>query len=497
MPFPRFLACRWRMAFLALGTAAVLAAGFVVGRAALFLAWVGWHDRARPLDDTRAGVDDASRIGRATPRRVVVAASEEQLRAVVRQERGIALSGARHSMGGQARREGGVVIDTLPWHAMRLDGDVLTVQAGARWSEVIPFLDARGYAVGVMQANNDFTVGGSLSVNCHGWQHDSPPIAGSVLSFRLLTADGRIVPCSRGENRELFSLALGGYGLFGMILDARLRVVPNVSYRVSSTVFPARDYAEVYRRLAERPGVGMAYGRIRVAPDAFLDEATLVCFQEAGPAPVPSLRAAGAQGEGIQSLKRLVFRGGIGSDYGKNLRWEAERLFGESGHAIHTRAQIQDEPSAWFSNRDPQGTEVLHEYFIPPARLAEFLAEAKPVFAHYRPDLLNITVRNVEPDPDTFLCYAREEVFGLVMLFHLPLDGDAAMGDFTRALVDVALRCGGTYYLPYRPHPTREQFLAAYPQAPRFAALKKKYDPQGVFQNEFYANYIAGKYAGE
>jgi len=487
------LSKRVRVAVLLLLAALVLSATFVVGRAALFLAWIGWTDSYHPLPETRPGVNDASRLGSSQPRRVIEAASEEQLRSVVLQEHGIALSGARHAMGGQARLNGGVVIDTLPYHAMHLDGDTLTVQAGARWSEVIPFLDTRGYAVSVMQSNNDFTVGGSLSVNCHGWQHDSTPIAGSVLLIRLLTADGKIVTCSRTENRELFSLALGGYGLFGMILEARLRVVPNVSYRVASTPVAAGDYAETFHRLAAQPGVGMAYGRISVAPDSFLEAATIVCFHEAGPAIANSLHPPGRTEAAVQALKRDVFRGSVVGDYGKELRWEAERLFGESGRSVHSRAQIQNEPSAWFSNCDPHSTEILHEYFIPPARLAEFLEKAKPVFARYRPDLLNITVRNVEADPDSFLCYAREEVFGLVMLFHLPIDGDDSMREFTRALVDVALQSGGTYYLPYRPHPTREQFLAAYPQAPQFAALKKKYDPQGVFQNEFYENYLVAR----
>ena len=88
-----------------------------------------------------------------------------------------------------------------------------------------------------MQSNNAFSVGGSLSVNCHGWQFDRPPIASTVESFRLMQADGTIVRCSRKENQELFSLALGGYGLFGIILDAELRVVPNERYRLEQTSF--------------------------------------------------------------------------------------------------------------------------------------------------------------------------------------------------------------------------------------------------------------------
>src|SRR4029079_9957450 len=101
----------------------------------------------------------------------------------------------------------------LPFHAIELDEPrrILHVGAGARWSEILPVLDAHGLSIGVMQSNDDFTVGGSISVNCDGWQANAAPIASTVESFRILLADGRIFPCSRDENREVLSLALRGH----------------------------------------------------------------------------------------------------------------------------------------------------------------------------------------------------------------------------------------------------------------------------------------------
>jgi FAD/FMN-containing dehydrogenase len=100
-------------------------------------------------------------------------------------------------------------------------------------------------------------------------------------------------------------------------------------------------------------------------------------------------------------------------------------------------------------------------------------------------------VRNVEPDHDSFLRYADQEVFGLVLLFHQKRTpaAEAAMQDLTRELIDVALACGGRYYLPYRLHATEDQFLRAYPQAREFVAQKLRYDPTGIFENEFYLKY--------
>jgi FAD/FMN-containing dehydrogenase len=43
--------------------------------------------------------------------------------------------------------------------------------------------------------------------------------------------------------------------------------------------------------------------------------------------------------------------------------------------------------------------------------------------------------------------------------------------------------------LPYRLAATQKQFESAYPMARRFFRLKRRYDPDGLFQNEFYLKY--------
>jgi FAD binding domain len=107
----------------------------------------------------------------------------------------VSIAGAHHSMGGQTIAPGGIRVNMRPLKSMKLDQskDVLHVDAGALWAEVIPYLDQHGRSVEVMQSDNSFTVGGSLSVNCHGWQYGRAPIASTVESFHLMKADGTVV----------------------------------------------------------------------------------------------------------------------------------------------------------------------------------------------------------------------------------------------------------------------------------------------------------------
>src|SRR5258705_10012537 len=99
-----------------------------------------------------------------------------------------------------------------------------------------------------MQPENSCRGGGSVSVIFLGWQYGRPPIASTVESFRLMKADGSVLRCSRSENKELFSLALGGYGLFGVILDADLWVVPNERLRLEQYIVPLDQAMESFER---------------------------------------------------------------------------------------------------------------------------------------------------------------------------------------------------------------------------------------------------------
>jgi len=53
------------------------------------------------------------------------------------------------------------------------------------------------------------------------------------------------------------------------------------------------------------------------------------------------------------------------------------------------------------------------------------------------------------------------------------------------------LAAGGTYYLPYQPHATVEQFHRAYPRAGEFFALKRRVDPDFRFRNSLWNKYYA------
>lgn len=454
-------------------------------------------DRGSAAEVPKGSADDASHLNQTAVREVVDVAADDavaipQIQAALARARvvsvHVSIAGLRHSMGGQTITQDGIVLNMLGHNRLELDGEILKVQSGAVWKDVVEYLDKLGRSVAVMQSDSPFSIGGSLSVNCHGWQHLSEPIASTVVAITVLQPNGAVVHCSRTENAELFSHVLGGYGLFGVILDAELQTVPNERYREAHAYCDVQSYERVFDEKARgRPSVGMAYGRISVAPATFLRDAVLTTYEREDGS-IPEL------GEmHVSRLERLVFRGSVGSAYGKNLRWRLEKLQPRISRTKHfSRNELLHQTIEVYIDRSRSSTDILHEYFVPRGQLSAFIERIRPIlFRRDHVDLLNITVRDVKKDHTTALPYARDDVFAVVMFFSQPRtsEADATMQTVTRELIDAALALGGTYYLPYRLHATVAQFERAYPNAREYFDEKRRRDPDEILSNLWYSRY--------
>ena len=442
------------------------------------------------LDAARiASASDMRMVSLSTNREEAIASIQQALARAREKDLSVTIGGARHSMGGQTLLDKSIHIDMDGFSSMRMEGEkTLHVQAGARWRDVVAFLHERDLSVSVMQTNHDFSVGGSISVNAHGWQHGKGPIASTVHAFDIIRADGEVVHCSRTENPELFSLALGGYGLFGVILDVWLDVVPNERLKSVHRRVSLDNFVQEWFTLANEEDTQMLYGRLRIVPYRFFEDVLITGYTPVQiDKPFPELGTVP-----LDELKRAIFRGSQNSTFGKWFRWNLESAIGGEASGVHLRSFLQNEPAATYANRDPNKTDVLHEYFVPAERLVDFVRAAAQIISSCDVDLLNVTIRSVQKDVDTVLRYANEDVFALVMLFTYDLNTktDELMRTCTVRLVDQALEMRGTFYLPYRTHPTVEQFQQAYPKYKEFWNQKQKYDPQGIFESQFSGYYF-------
>ena len=481
------------------------AAGIAIGRFALAPSNDPGPAYPAPPPGTGGTVlDDASELSPTRVARHIVRreplddAALAQLRSLLaearRDGRPFVPSTARHSMGGQSLAENGIALTLDQEDGLAADTAAKTyrVPAGMRWSSVIRKLDAIGFSPAVMQSNADFGVASTYSVNAHGWPVPFSGGGTTVRSLRMMLADGSLVTCSRSENEGLFRHAMGGYGLFGVIVDLELDMVPNARLAPRFDHMRGEDLGVRFAELlAKEPDVQMAYGRMDVALDRFFEDALLISYRPRG----SQTNLPPATGSGFISRRaRDIFRAQVGSDGIKRLRWWTEAWLNPTFAGESTRNSLMNEPVATLDDRDPARTDILHEYFVSPARFAEFVVACRDVIPASFQQLLNITLRYVATDRDSTLAYATEPRIAAVMLFsqEKTVRGEADMARMTEALIERVLAIGGTYYLPYRPHARADQLTRGYPRVAEFVRAKREADPGLLFRNRFWDRYLAG-----
>ena len=205
---------------------------------------------------------------------------EDELRGILKEARDkhltISIAGQRHSQGGHTYYKDSIVVDMTSYNrVMNFDQQEkkIRIQVGATWKDVQDYVNPYGLAVKTMQSQNIFTIGGSLSVNAHGRDIRNGSLIKSVESFRLLTADDRILNVSRNENADLFGLVIGGYGLFGIILDVTLTLTDNEMYKLAVDNMDVGSYSRYFaEHVKTNHDIHMHISRISVAPEHFLTE---------------------------------------------------------------------------------------------------------------------------------------------------------------------------------------------------------------------------------
>src|SRR3989344_3186721 len=199
--------------------------------------------------------------------------------------RKVSIAGSRHSQGGHVFYKDSIVLNMRAFKKiLNLDREkkILTVQSGATWDEIQQYINPYGLAVKVMQSSYIFTIGGTLSANAHGRDLDKASFVETVRSFRLLNADGEILNVSRTENSELFKLVIGGYGLFGVILDVDIALTDNEIYEQNSTVVDYKDFPKYFEKnIKNNPEVEMMLIRPSMATDeTFLRELVVATWSK-------------------------------------------------------------------------------------------------------------------------------------------------------------------------------------------------------------------------
>ena len=421
----------------------------------------------------------------------LIEAFRTELRAAASENRPVCVSAARHSMGGQSiPRDGHAITVDNAWLEPDTAAQTYRVNGGARWRDVIAALDPIGFSPAVMQSNHDFGVAATFSVGAQGWPVPYGPMGATVRNLRMVLPSGELVTASRSENTQLFQMAMGGYGLTGLIVDMEVDMTPNQRLTPAFAAMDAADFPTAFRAAVDDPDIPMAYGRLNVTRDTLFDEALLVTY---APTPDQSDIPAATESGWMSYAASYLYRGQVGREGMKDWRWWVETSLGPRFAGESTRNSLMNEPIVTLDDRDPTRVDILHEYFVPLDQFDGFLQACRDVIPDAFVEFLNVTLRFVDADTDSFLPHSPTPTIAAVMSFtqEMTARAEADHQRMTQALIERILAIGGRYYLPYRPHATLDQFTRAYPRAAQLAALKREIDPNLTLRNNLWESYMA------
>lgn len=418
----------------------------------------------------------------------------------------LSIAAGRHAMGGQQFLSGGTLLDTR--HLNRIidldvERGIVTVEAGIMWSDLVSGLRAKQagaeqrWSVVQKQTGADrLSIGGALAANGHGRGLTYRPIVQDVDAFEIIDANGNRIRCDRERNAELFRLAIGGYGLFGMITTVDLRLMPAHYVRRVVEVTTIDELEDLFKR---RIRDGFTYGDFQYRTDerspGFLRDGVLSCYQPVGD----------AEAKGAPPPQYLLNE----ASWRQLLYWshaDKARAFDEyAGFYRSTDGQIYDSDTFQLSQyidhyhheldgrlgSSVSGSETITELYVPLRELPEFMAAAGAELRRQQANVIYGTIRLIERDDETVLNWARQPYACIVVNLHVDHDtaGIQRVARALRTLIDVAIEHGGSYFLTYNRFATDDQLATCYPQFPEFVSSKQQHDPDHVFSNDWFRSY--------
>ncbi|KXB56228.1 MULTISPECIES: FAD-binding oxidoreductase [Corynebacterium] len=160
-------------------------------------------------------------------------------------KRGVIARGMGRSYGDPAQNAGGLVIDMQPLnkiHSIDPESAIVDVDGGVTLDQLMKAALPYGLWVPVLPGTRQVTIGGAIGPDIHGKNHHSAGSFGNhVVSMELLVADGRVLhlePEGSADDPDgtLFWATVGGMGLTGIILRARIRMTKTeTAYFIADT----------------------------------------------------------------------------------------------------------------------------------------------------------------------------------------------------------------------------------------------------------------------
>lgn len=406
-------------------------------------------------------------------------------------DRGVIARGLGRSYGDNAQNGGGLVVDMTALdtiHSINADTRIVDVDGGVNLDQLMRAALPMGLWVPVLPGTRQVTIGGAIACDIHGKNHHSAGSFGNhVRSMDLLTADGEIRTLTpRGKNAELFWATVGGNGLTGIILRAKIEMTPtetayfiadgDVTAGLDETIAIHSDGSEAnytyssawFDAISAPPKLGRAAisrgslatldqlpKKLRGNPLKF-DAPQLLTLPDMFPNGLANKYTFGPIGE-LWYRKSGTYRGKV-----QNLTqfYHPLDMFGE-----------------WNRAYGPAGF-LQYQFVVPTSAVDEFKSIIADIQRSGHYSFLNV-FKLFGPGNQAPLSFP---IPGWNVCVDFPIK--AGLGAFVTELDRRVLEFGGRLYTAKDSRTTAETFHAMYPRIGEWITVRRKVDPDGIFMSD-------------
>jgi xylitol oxidase len=396
------------------------------------------------------------------------ARSVEDVKSFVRAQRKIKALGTRHCFNTIADSRDNL-LSMPPLHevvSIDTEARTVTVDAGIKYGQLAPYLDAKGYALHNLASLPHISVAGACSTATHGSGQSNGNLSTAVTSLELVTAAGDVVTLSRKDSGEEFRGVVVGLGALGVITKVTLEIQP--TFAVKQYVYENLPLTQMSAHFDEIQASGYSVSLFTDWQKGRLNELWIKSRVGDG-------REFAAPKEFFDAKLAL-----------KNLHPIAEisaenctEQMGVSGpwyeRLPHFRMGFT--PSA--------GKELQSEYFVPRQKAVDAILAVERLRNQITPHLLISEIRTIAAD-DLWMstAFGRPSV---AIHFTWKQDWPAVqrvLPVIERELSPFGCRPHWGKLFTLKPADLRSR----YEKLTAFLDLARKYDPKGKFQNDFLHN---------
>lgn len=405
--------------------------------------------------------------------------------------RGIVARGLGRSYGDHACNGGGIVVDMTRLnriHSLSSETAIADVDAGVSLDQLMKTALPFGLWVPVLPGTRQVTVGGAIGSDIHGKNHHSAGSFGNhVLSLDLLMADGEVRTLTPdGPDNELFWATIGGNGLTGIVIRARIAMTrTETAYFIADGIATANldetiavhtdgsednfTYSSAWFDLISPPP---KLGRAAVSRGSLakLDQLPAKLAKNPLKFDAPQLLKV-PDIFPVSAMNKLSFTA-IGEVY--------YRLGGTYSGKIMNLSQFYhmlDLVSGWNNAYGPKGF-AQHQFLVPPDALDEFKAIIRWIQTSGQYSALNV-FKLFGPGNKAPLSFPMA---GWNVAMDFPIK--AGVNEFLNELDDRAMEFGGRVYTAKDSRVSAEKFHRMYPRIDEWIATRRKADPNGVFASD-------------